>query len=1492
MRPTAPIADELRRRRMDRPLPEPEPMIDTQQFLKLLAGTNLMTPELLGKLRARIAGTPGVDALKVARKLVERGDLTAWQAQQLLAGRNAFYLGRYQLAECIGEGGMGIVFRARHAMMDRTVAVKVLSRDLLRKPRAVARFNREVKAAAALHHPNIIVAYDADRVGDSHFLVMEYAQGRDLNYWLRCKGAFPVSAACECGLQVAEGLQHAFQKGMVHRDIKPVNLLVTWDKDHARPVIKILDMGLARFASEAQQDDEGLTRAGQTIGTPDYIAPEAADNFKAADIRADIFSLGCTLFRLLTGKLPFGGSNTVQKLLARVQNDAPLASSLRADVPPELDAVLAKMMARTVTDRYQTPAEVIEALAPFAASRIGDQASLEFFSVVPPDPSPNELVAEEDADTSMEEFFRDFTVAPQRDDSADAKEEVLSLIEFDEDDDEEPLPLDQELPKPKQPAPLVAKLVTPGSAPAKSASPRKAAAVAASETITEIAPLEGLPQALADDQAGLDVDPLPLEGFDDAAAESDKESQEQGKKSRKWLNVGGRRREARRWDSPFMLYGGGALLLFVVGGIGMALNLQFRSGEKKLEEAERAYGQQDFAQAAYKLDEFIKEYPQHVGAPQAHVHRGIAQLRQLVDTGSEWPTKVKQCTTVLADLQKKYAKPFTAASNDIQVLLTRLAEGLANTARKNQQPELLDESRAALTLIDYYVVKSLRPAAKIAEIETLIANVGEEIGRNLALKAALEKINAAIAAGHFDEAYAERERILIRYPVLADDPALAEVLTRAAAALQANVKVTSEPIAPVAAGAPAFTTLALAERSGEKVAASAGEVVTALADGAVWGIDAESGAPLWRMQVGVTTTIPPQPIGIDPGDDLLIVDAEHGQVARVVARSGEVKWRHHLQALLSGPPLLTRGQAVLATSDGELRWLNLDDGSSPRQVKLPQVVTSGPAIEARGAQLYQIANHSNLYVLSAADGACSQVLYLGQQPGSVVLPPLVISRYVIVAENHLATASRLRVLLVDDQGVNAQQVQQLDLEGQMTTLPIIAGRTMHLVTDRGAWYSFEISQAGEGDPLKMVVERGAVSGDPVARYPLARGGEAWVADQQLARYQVQSTRGRLVPQGVTFANSTFLQAPVWLHDLIFHLRRAAGGRLVAAMSRPDDGNLVWESTLAAPPLAAIAAGDRGLELLRTDGRLFAPTAQQLTQGGVLSQSATSIEVLAAPSEPLPAPRIPDGWIAAADAGGHQILARRGGRNPQLQWATISDVLTGPLVSLRAGIVVPGQSGQIQVVDPAGVPAPVQPFQPLVEPGVAYQWQAAAIDDARLVASDCRTKIYVLQVKGEPAQLTAAAEADLPSALQSGLAVTGETVYGVLAGGSLQSWNVADLQARESASLPGGATWGPRSAGKLALVATGDEQLLAWDGNGQQVWKVPLAGGRPCGEPLALGETLAVALAGGKLLMLDPVSGESRSEVDFGQPLVAGPLVVGDRVVCVGADGTLFTVPRP
>jgi serine/threonine protein kinase len=341
------------------------------ELLELVRKSGVVADDVLG----RLANGPPLPETppKLAAHLVKQGLLTPFQAKLLLAGRHrGFKLGPYVVLEHIAQGGMGAVYLAQHESLKRRVALKVLTAD--KDPLAVKRFAREARSAAALDHPNIVKLYDVAAQGQVQYLVMEYVDGQTLETMQSKAGRLPFAQLADWTAQVARGLQHAHDKGFVHRDIKPANLMV--DKTgHA----KVLDMGLARSDSAGDKLTEMMDR-GAVVGTADYISPEQAMSGQC-DIRADIYSLGATFYNLASGQSPYQGT-TAQKLIAHQTVDPVRLDRVVAGFPPGLAAVVARMMAKKPDDRYQTPAEVAEALAPWASA---DDASSVDLGVHAPD---------------------------------------------------------------------------------------------------------------------------------------------------------------------------------------------------------------------------------------------------------------------------------------------------------------------------------------------------------------------------------------------------------------------------------------------------------------------------------------------------------------------------------------------------------------------------------------------------------------------------------------------------------------------------------------------------------------------------------------------------------------------------------------------------------------------------------------------------------------------------------------------------------------------------------------------------------------------------------------------------------------------------------------------------------------------------------------------------------------------------------------------------
>lgn len=355
----------------------PSEVVESAEALLALLRENQLLPE---NQLAELTGRTG-DSRALARDLIQRGWLTPFQVNQILTGRGtSLRFGPYLLLERLGEGATGQVYKARHQKMARVVALKVLRSELLTDPEIVQRFYREVQVISHLSHPHIVHAFDAGQIGKMHFLVMEYVEGFDLAQVVKRQGPLPVMQVCTYLYQSALGLQHAHEKGLVHRDIKPSNLIVSRRRDVSTTGwgdVKILDLGLARVPRQSHEHETSmLSEIGRgMMGTPDFLAPEQALEFHSADIRADIYSLGCTAYFLLVGEPPFAGGTLAQKLLRHQQIPPPPLASRRPDVSPELLAIIDRLLAKLPDARFQTPRALAEALAPLIGATLPPPAS-------------------------------------------------------------------------------------------------------------------------------------------------------------------------------------------------------------------------------------------------------------------------------------------------------------------------------------------------------------------------------------------------------------------------------------------------------------------------------------------------------------------------------------------------------------------------------------------------------------------------------------------------------------------------------------------------------------------------------------------------------------------------------------------------------------------------------------------------------------------------------------------------------------------------------------------------------------------------------------------------------------------------------------------------------------------------------------------------------------------------------------------------------------
>jgi pSer/pThr/pTyr-binding forkhead associated (FHA) protein/tRNA A-37 threonylcarbamoyl transferase component Bud32 len=332
---------------------QPDQVTAVDEFVHLLQQSRLLNNAQWTELTSELAAQPQ-QLRALARHLMEREWLTAFQINQIILRQaDRLILGPYTLLERLGKGGMGQVYKAHHRFMNRLVALKLIQRKLLDSPASIRRFRQEIELAAQLSHPHVAFAYDAGVVAGTPYLAMEYVEGISLGQLVEQDGPLGLEQACACIFQAALGLQHGFERGLVHRDIKPSNLLLK----SAENAIKIVDWGLARL-NDPSPDRRRLTRFGKAIGTSGFIAPEQILDSSRADIRSDLYSLGCTFYFLLSGRLPFPLERKLSELSLMPRQEPEPLEVCCTDQNEEIFGVVRKLMAPLAPDRYQTPAEL------------------------------------------------------------------------------------------------------------------------------------------------------------------------------------------------------------------------------------------------------------------------------------------------------------------------------------------------------------------------------------------------------------------------------------------------------------------------------------------------------------------------------------------------------------------------------------------------------------------------------------------------------------------------------------------------------------------------------------------------------------------------------------------------------------------------------------------------------------------------------------------------------------------------------------------------------------------------------------------------------------------------------------------------------------------------------------------------------------------------------------------------------------------------------
>lgn len=963
-----------------------------------------------------------------------------------------------------------------------------------------------------------------------------------------------------------------------------------------------------------------------------------------------------------------------------------------------------------------------------------------------------------------------------------------------------------------------------------------------------------------------------------------------------------------QWGSSLMLLGGGGLLLLIIVGGALWYSLSRNSGDEMLQQADDDYRGGSYSQAIAKYDKFLEQFPNHERASVARVRIGLAQLRQKTDS-KRWEEAHKEAQDVLNRIAPE--KDFKEAHQELASMLPTIAEGLAAEAHNKTSRELIDKSREATAMTNKYVPKSLVPLVRLEEVERRLQLTEKAVAQDDELAKTVALMQAAAKEARTQDAYAACSALLRVYPKLVSDEKLTEALLQVSQAQQKLVETVAER-KPAAADQPAdaaSANIALARSTVKSNAPDAdGHIALAEFDGSVYGLNAADGKLLWRRFVGLQTnprgpSFPPTFFSPEPGSDALVVDAARNELLRLEAATGNIRWRHNVGERFDAHPVVAGGKILVAARSGKLVAIDAAGGDSPHYIKFPQELTVAPAVDARRSLVYQVAVHSNLFVISLEDGACREVFYLGHGQGSVTTAPVVIDDFLLVVVNDGANDSVLKLFVVQDKKTAPPEpslnlVQEIRLGGHVKTPPLIDGRRVLVSTAAGVVRVYEISATNVKIPLRKIADTAIEGGANLIRFPLLRRGRFWIADNRLTKYDIQAARGRLMPQWIADQEGAFLQQPAVVGEAVICVQRNSGmpGAVVSAVS-VHDPQQYWNTQIGcAPASAPVVMDQNGKAVVVTS----AGTVFRIDAGGqgarVVNEPIAAADAWRVNKPINNVVPLPNGLLAMNGGKGSNLIGVFDPKdeNPLLYLLTRKDELACPPVAMGGGLLVADRAGQVSLIDPKTGDDLAKPFMPRLEPGEKIDWMPpAAADENSAVLADGRGKVYLLGIKDQPEpHIALLGQTTVANPVVSAMAVFGATAFGADSANMLGGFAIPKLERSKEVNLETRCNWGPVRIGDVVFVTTDDDRLLCIDAEGNVTWRVELKHGPLAGAPLRHGESFIIVARGGAIQRLDAANGNELGALEAGCPLATGASLLGDALLVGGYDGTIYKLRQP
>lgn len=969
----------------------------------------------------------------------------------------------------------------------------------------------------------------------------------------------------------------------------------------------------------------------------------------------------------------------------------------------------------------------------------------------------------------------------------------------------------------------------------------------------------------------------------------------------------GKRNLADQWQTKWLYIGFGILGFLLIMGAVLTVATMGQKAEDQFKAAMQSFEDNAYQDAVAKFNQYIEDNPRHENVPTAKARR-VQSIMASAYSGRNWNETISTAERLLPPLAEEEDNRIDDIREDLGVMLPRSLLEITERAKKvsdlAEMEQELARAKGYKQIIDnpVYIPTSIRKkpttAANLAKIDNNLRAIEGQINKEKEYGRAIVQIKQLGEAGRTADAFATFTKLTRNYGDLAARDELRG--TMSAISLKERELVQSlEPslaVANVARQSPIQSTVVMMARSGQAVESLNGEIVNFLAAGSVYGINAGDGSIVWRKFVGFQTTI--QPVQLDQ-DSLLVVDQKKHDLLLMEKATGKIIWRTEIgEAFLE--PAFADDQIVVTTESGKVFGLDRQSGNAELAAQLPQTANVGCLIANHHPYIYQPGFNSNIYVLSDQDFSCREVFYLGHYKGSIAIPPHSWSGYILVAVNG-GDFCDLHVLKPAKNGLELELVQVIK---RVTNAPVTSplqkfGRWMLVTAESGEIRILELNQADEKNPVRDFASDRFQNSNGQPAYLLTEGSNLWIASKGISRFRIQRTLGQFKRNDIIDHADTFLAPLTKLDENILHVRRRADSGMISA-SLVDATSLepFWRTDFGGQPVGSPIQTDNAISVVSNQGDLFRIDSSNF-ETGMAEASVTASKILEDLKFDYQVPLV-NSTFACVGPVDQQDFLYADSATTQSKLNRLSPDASHPAcrpLAIAGDLIIASVDGQVARVDPKTGRIVGTQFQPPITPGSTTDWLEPALLDAGRFAiakgqgsnRDSKSVLYILDAEN-PQALRKVSEFVSEDPFKSRLVFEDNSVFGVLARKENDQFvrvSTDDLPSIVNAvDLPGRAVAGPWLVDTGMLVKMDNDQLMMLGREPAMKWSIELSNDLLAGAPQNVGTQILLTFRSGKLVVVEPSTGQIINEYELGQPIIHQPLRDGQVMYFCGLDGTV------